>query len=60
MSSLDFPVPSRRVTPQVQRDEEHTLKSLSLPLLPKLPPCRSDTITTEGGGVCALNHLVAG
>lgn len=32
---------------QAQHDEENPLKTLSLPLLPKLPPCRSDTLGTE-------------
>ena len=47
---------------QAQHDEENPVKSLSLPLLPKLHPCRTDTLASEGaGGSCgnALMHNVS-
>jgi hypothetical protein len=37
---------------QAQHEEENPVKSLSLPLLPKLHPCRTDTLASEGAGEC--------
>ena len=37
-------------TSQAQHEEENPVKSLSLPLLPKLHPCRTDTLASEGAG----------
>lgn len=43
---------------QAQHDEENPAKSLSLPLLPKLHPCRTDTLASEGAGECCGDTLM--